>query len=246
MGKLLRIGDYILLSSALVGDALTEIKNVGEVMPAVMKARYGFVPPNYKKTNYLSAVSRLISVGDIERKIDGRGKMWLELTSAGREKYKRRFPILSTMRSKWDGYFMVVIFDIPEKERASRDILRTKLYELGFGMLQESVWISPYHFEEDLREFLVNHELGDKVFVLEAKKLLAGKTRDLVNKVWNLEAIEDAYQRILKHLEGGVGYKNIWEEYLSVLKIDPMVPEALYPMAELRKKIIAKLTNGRE
>lgn len=219
----MRVGDYILLASAGVGDFLTEVRNIGEIMPWVMEMRYGFVPSNYKKTNYLSAVSRLISTGDIERKTDKNGKTFLELTSTGGRKFKRRFPIFSTMRSKWDGCFMEVIFDISERDRTVRNTLRNKLIELGFGMLQESVWISPYHFEEDLREFLEAHKLGDRVFVLEARKLLAGDMEELIEKIWHLERIKKMYEEV-----------ESWEDYLIVLKNDPMIPENLYPMQKTR------------
>ena len=242
MAKLLRIGDYVLLTAALIGDTLTEIHNVGEVMPWIMKTRYGFVPPNYRKTNYLSAISRSISVGDIKRKTDSQGKTYLELTSIGQTKYKRRFPVFSNNNLKWDGNFMVVIFDIPEKERKNRVVLRRKLIELGFGMLQKSVFISPYHFEEDLREFLEINNLGDTVFVLTAKKLLGGNTKELIEKTWHLDEIKKKYEKILNCIESESSRKKIWEDYLAVLRIDPMVPEDLYQMKKLRDDVAKSLS----
>lgn len=45
---------------------------------------------------------------------------------------------------KWDGRWRMVFFDIPEKRRSERNILREKLKELGFYEIQKSVFIHPY------------------------------------------------------------------------------------------------------
>ncbi|MCD6471000.1 hypothetical protein J7K86_00495 [bacterium] len=39
--------------------------------------------------------------------------------------------------------YLVLIFDIPEKNKKQRDILRARLKLLGFKKLQKSVWVSP-------------------------------------------------------------------------------------------------------
>lgn len=45
---------------------------------------------------------------------------------------------------------MIVAFDIPERYRKERDWLRIELRNLGFEMLQRSVWFGPTPFPEDL------------------------------------------------------------------------------------------------
>lgn len=45
---------------------------------------------------------------------------------------------------KWDGRWRVVFFDIPEKRRSERNVLREKLKERGFEELQKSVFVHPY------------------------------------------------------------------------------------------------------
>jgi hypothetical protein len=45
---------------------------------------------------------------------------------------------------RWDGRWRIVFFDIPEKRRSERNILREKLKELGFEELQKSVFIHPF------------------------------------------------------------------------------------------------------
>jgi len=237
VGKLLRLRDYILISAAFSGELFDEVRLVGGFLPSAMQNRYGFIPSRYKKTSYLTEVSDMLSVGDIERKVDEHGRAYLILTSSGNKKLKRKFR-LHYKNQKWDGYFMIAVFDIPEKQRKARDLLRTKLIELGFGMMQKSVWINPYHFEEDLREFLELHGLGDSVFVLSAKKILAGKIMPLVEKIWDLKKINKNYEKVVNKIKVASRAKNYKRKklitsaiqiYVETLSTDPHLPKDLLP-----------------
>ena len=44
----------------------------------------------------------------------------------------------------WDGKWRVLIFDLPEQRRRTRDQLRRILMNAGFIRLQDSVWVFPY------------------------------------------------------------------------------------------------------
>ena len=48
----------------------------------------------------------------------------------------------------WDGRWRVVIFDIREKRRRTRNQLRLLLEGAGFLRLQDSVWVYPYPCDE--------------------------------------------------------------------------------------------------
>lgn len=237
MGKLLRLQDYILITAAFAGEIFEEVRLIGGLVPSAMKNRYGFVPSKYKKNSYLTEVSEMLSTGDIQRKVDKKGRAYLELTSVGKKKFKRRFRLFYKSQ-KWDGYFMVLIFDIPEDEKQTRQSLRRKFRELGFGMLQKSVWISPYHFEEDLREFLVIHGLGRNVFVLSAKNIWAGNLRNLAKKVWKLKNINSKYKRVIKRAKKASSLpdkkkdkvlRKTYEMYLETLASEPLLPKELLP-----------------
>lgn len=57
-------------------------------------------------------------------------------------------------KTKWDGKWRIVIFDILEHKRNLRNILRNRLRWLGFKELQKSVWVFPYDVSRELREAL--------------------------------------------------------------------------------------------
>lgn len=58
--------------------------------------------------------------------------------------------------NKWDGRWRLFIFDIPEKYRLARDMLRRKLKELGMYNMQRSVFVYPYDCRKEL-EFLSDY-----------------------------------------------------------------------------------------
>ncbi len=66
-------------------------------------------------------------------------------------------------QTNWDGKWRLVIFDISEKYKKVRDVIRNKLKEIGFYPFQESVFVYPYPCEKEiqyLREILnVPHSL---------------------------------------------------------------------------------------
>lgn len=57
---------------------------------------------------------------------------------------------------RWDKKWRVVVFDVPEEKKRSRDALRGKLKELGFREFQKSVFVFPYHCENEIN-FVVNY-----------------------------------------------------------------------------------------
>jgi len=51
---------------------------------------------------------------------------------------------------KWDGYWRIVIFDIPEYKKQARDSLTFKLKQLGLYKLQKSVYVFPYNCKDEV------------------------------------------------------------------------------------------------
>ena len=101
----------------------------------------------------ISRVYRKLLVQGYVRKI-GQGKVWYyTLTEKGKE-LAQRFEyknIALKSRKGWDRQWRIIIFDIPERLRAKRDILRGALHRIGFVQLQKSVWVYPH----DCAELLV-------------------------------------------------------------------------------------------
>ncbi len=196
MKKLLKPGDVLLLGLAGAMDVFEDVKGAFGVMARGSDMLYGWVPKRYRKHNFSRVVARQLITGDIEKVVKG-DLVYLRLTSTGREKIARDFPMFSLSQKPWDKKWRVVIFDISELNRRVRDGLRHKLRELGFGMLQESVWITPHDVGMDLRETLEQYDLGDVAYVLEVGEVLAGNIDALVKKIWHLDNLENEYNDII-------------------------------------------------
>lgn len=67
---------------------------------------------------------------------------------------------------KWDGKFRVVIFDIKEKSRSSRDALRHKLRNLGFFQIQKSVYAFPFECANEIGALARRLLIDDSVLIM--------------------------------------------------------------------------------
>ena len=63
----------------------------------------------------------------------------------------------------------MVMFDVPEKYRKSRNLLKRILINLGYKLLQQSVWVSPYDVSEKTEQLFQWHSLDQyvKIFIIE-------------------------------------------------------------------------------
>jgi phenylacetic acid degradation operon negative regulatory protein len=243
MRKLLRTSDLIKLGLAFSLDVLDELKDPGGMSAAIYKQVYGWVPWRFRKHNFTQAVDRQLRTGNLE-KIQKNGEIYLRLTSAGKEKIIRDFPLLFLANRRWDKKWRIVSYDITEISKSARELFRRKLKELGFGMLQDSVWISPHDILADLTGFIESKQLSEFVYVFEAKCLMGGEEKVLAAKIWKLDRLNNSYREIFEKLEylkrahtlGSYSnikceqeVKKLRQEYLQVLLSDPMLPRELLP-----------------
>ena len=82
------------------------------------------------------------------------GTVTLRLTEQGKRYASYSSLFGSTIKikrpEKWDRLWRLVMFDIPEKKRAFRNILRSHLKTIGFIELQKSAFIFPYPCEREI------------------------------------------------------------------------------------------------
>lgn len=113
----------------------------------------------WKKINHRSlheAIKKLYQSKLIDYKENDDGTVILVLTENGRNKVLRYN--LDKMKIKkpteWDGWWRLVIFDVPESFKQGRDALASRLKQLGFYSLQKSVFIYPYECKNEV-DFIV-------------------------------------------------------------------------------------------
>jgi len=73
----------------------------------------------------------------------------------------------------WKGFWWAVAFDIPEKKRQARDLLRRELKAMHFIEVQKSIWVTPYDIEKELSILLKLwlKDLGDNIRIFKIEKI---------------------------------------------------------------------------
>lgn len=98
-----------------------------------------------------------------------KNKKALLLTKDGIDKALRASFKIERGKKRSDGKWTMLIFDMPQKRKKSRELLRSILINSGFKMFQQSVWISPYEISEKIDKILQMHLLDKyvKMFLIE-------------------------------------------------------------------------------
>ena len=119
-----------------------------------------------KKPEYLidSTLKRLASKGLI-----GFSKGKVRLTRKGEQKlHIIEYGVFPLPKTRWDGKWRIVSFDINEKRKTSREKLRFLLHQVGFVRLQDSVWVYPYDVEEVIDLIKTANFLNKEVLYITA------------------------------------------------------------------------------
>lgn len=229
MKKLLRASDKILLSLAFLGDFAIEAYARGHGFG--WKKRWSEALC-LKNSTFRLQMHRFLRTGEIEKKVNQNGEVYFALSAPGWAKVERLYPLSKLKNKSWDRKWRVVIFDIEEKEKITRNSLRRKLISLGFGKIQKSVYVSPLDVLSDLKEFLDNVGLYGEVVVFEAKEILGFGSKTLAQEVWQLDKLNKAYEELIGEIENQtspVEKNKIKEKFFQLLLKDPMLPEELLP-----------------
>lgn len=97
----------------------------------------------------------------------------IEITENGHKellKYNLEKMILNKSK-KWDGWWHVVTFDIPEENKNARDAFRSLLKRLDFHKLQKSVFITPYKCKKEINYIKEVYEIRNYVIYFKAKEI---------------------------------------------------------------------------
>lgn len=119
------------------------------------------------KSALAQAIKRLREGGLIEF-IDEE-KLLIRLTDLGKD--QAMWAAMKIEEGSWDGKWRIVIWDIPEKKRAARDLFRRKLKELGFNHWQKSVWATKKNCTKQLRDFVKKVGIEDWIMVIESDNI---------------------------------------------------------------------------
>ena len=158
----------ILLSSVAVAGVL----GIAVLAPNILQvlSQLGLVERGqYARNSNLSrSMKRLLKNQSLKFQNASSGKKYLTITEEGRRQLNileaRNFNLKQPKR--WDRKWRVIILDIGEKQKRTRDQLRITLNRIGFVKLQKSVWVYPYDCEDFIMLLKANFELGRNLLYL--------------------------------------------------------------------------------
>lgn len=149
----------------------------------------------------------------------------------------------------WNQHWCIVSYNIPEKQRGLRDRFRKELNYLGFGLLTQSTWISPNDLTSRVNQVAESLNISSYIEIFSAKHISGHPPKELVQKCWNLDEINQAYKdfidlyqpryhKLIKNVEHGEKIKDSFcfvektklvHQYRKFLFIDPDLPKELLP-----------------
>lgn len=142
-----------LLVLLLIGGFLTvaaAAPNIFSAFGRLGNNRRYFKKEQFNKDKYYLKRHGLIKIKQLDQ-----NTFEISLTEKGANKaLEEAFKNFIIKKPQKDGYWRVVMFDIPRKDNWARDVFRQKLKMMGFYQLQESVFILPYPCEKEVN-FLV-------------------------------------------------------------------------------------------
>lgn len=158
---------------------------------------------------------------------------------------------------QWDGNWEVVMLEVPEEERKKRDLFRSQILQYGFGLLYNSVYVSPWDYQQDVLYSIRNLGLEGKVSLFHGTFQEGLITRDKAFKIWKLDSLEQIYQEKLKWFQEDFKpsadrilnqdknaldlfllYLQLGEVISEMFLIDPMLPQELLPAEWAGQRIL--------
>lgn len=146
--------------------------------------------------------------------------------------------------ARWPGFWYVLVYDVPERNRSYREHLRRVLLQQRCGCLQGSVWIST----RDLRPLFADLDeaaaLGSMAHLLEARTVLGRGSSELVRESWDFDRIGWLHARYERECRTGLQrvktsaldetqLANLAREeaaaYRIAMTLDPLLPRQLHP-----------------
>jgi phenylacetic acid degradation operon negative regulatory protein len=236
-GILTSVSDVILYSFILFGSSFGNSATSRGVYKTFRETDKIFDEFNTK--SILNSLSNLKNRKKYIRYNKQNENIEIQITDIGRKEIDSIIPFYKTSRP-WNGRFYLCSFDIPENKRKFRDILRIKLKQTYIGLLQKSLWFSPYNPEKLLKDLFSKFYVTDWMVVFPVEKYSIGpyfkeKLPELLERIYHLSELNKRYKNFIQR-----SYRKdklaISFEYLNILKDDPQLPFELEPKSFVGKQ----------
>jgi phenylacetic acid degradation operon negative regulatory protein len=146
---------------------------------------------------------------------------------------------------KWGGIWYLLMYDIPEKDRPYRNVMRQFLKSQRMGCFQKSVWVSSRDIRAGYADLDEAAALGAFACLFEARTVLGMRAEQVVWESWDMDKLYEVQKRYcevnaqnLEMLEQDISYDletlmqfaaQALDAYRSAFALDPLLQEELLP-----------------
>lgn len=181
-------------------------------------------------SSFKRALTHLKSKGFITES-DGTNTGYV-LTESGKQEVQNSIPTYKYERH-WDGKVYLVNYDLPVSSNSARNAFRDFIKQIGFGMIQHSLWLNPYDPREKLMSYINDNTMNKEDVIVSAinieVELYGYQIPQLVEKAFNLNEVNSRYRGFIEESEQGISRERKIFRFLSILKDDPQLPYDLIP-----------------
>ena len=144
-------------------------------------------------------LARMRKEGWFETRREGRQVVYTLTDKAWQLLDEGRTRIFERTHPPWDGQWRMVIYAVPEQDRAERERLRRTLSWLGFGPLATATWMSPHERLDDVERALP--DTSARLDLLTCRSRDRATDLDMVERCWDLKALGRDYQDFVIRLQ---------------------------------------------
>src|SRR5262249_23794012 len=148
----------------------------------------------------------------------------------------------------------VLWHQIPEDRRLERSRLARRLRFLGFGSVQDSVWVSPHDHSDDVEALLADLGVAEFATLFLARVGSSTGLAAIVWRAWDLSGLVERYEAFATEFEpyvdlGAHAHLSETDAFLVRTRlvhlfrgfafVDPELPEELTPLSAARGRAVA-------
>ena len=198
------------------------------------------------------ALTRLVKRGLIVRVRHGRLVHYRMTPRAERVLAEGDGRIFALGHPRDDGSCWTFLWhQIPEDRRLERSRLGKRLRFLGFGSLQDSVWVSPHDHSEDVSKLVADLDVVAFATVFAARPGAPAGLPALVARAWDLSGLLERYEAFdaefspfrrrgieLTDAEAFSVRTRLVHQFRGFAQLDPELPEELTPVSRVRDRSV--------
>lgn len=204
----------------------------------------------FTDTKLRLTLRRLAEAGLIGSEGRGRAAQWT-LTEAGLAERSGDLSWVAMAHrldhglDRWDGTWHLTAFEVPERQRAARDTLRSLLVELFAAPLGGGLYVSPWPLRMWIGDTIAELEISDRVTHLTTEHLDVGGLVDpaeIAARLWPVDDLAAAYDSFLASWQSLAAAPPTDEaaavraafgasaEIEAILRRDPVLPTEVLPV----------------